>query len=337
MAVRKLATGKWICECYPAGREGKRLRKQFATKGEALAFERFTMEQVDNKPWLGEKQDVRLLSELVDVWYRAHGATLADGKSRYQMMINICRDLSNPQAVNFDSKAFSQYREQRLSGEILRGSRTKGVTPRTLNIELAYMRAMFNELSRLGEWNQDNPLKDVRQYRTEEQEMAFLSKEQIDQLLQECENSTVPELATVVRLCLSTGARWSEAEGLSSSQVIPYKVTYTKTKGKRNRSIPISEELFNSLPQTTGRLFPSCYAAFRTALKRTGIKLPERQCSHVLRHTFASYFMIKGGNILVLQRILGHTDIKMTMRYAHFCPEHLEDALRFNPLVNKTF
>lgn len=73
---------------------------------------------------------------------------------------------------------------------------------------------MFNELSRLGEWSQDNPLKDVRQYRTEEQEMAFLSKEQIDQLLQECENSTVPELATVVRLCLSTDARWSEAEGL---------------------------------------------------------------------------------------------------------------------------
>lgn len=30
--------------------------------------------------------------------------------------------------------------------------------------------------------------------------------------------------------------------------------------------------------------------------------------------------MMNGGNILVLQRILGHTDIKMTMRYAHFAP-----------------
>lgn len=113
---------------------------------------------------------------------------------------------------------------------------------------------------------------------------------------------------------------------------MPYKVTYTKTKGKRNRSIPISEELFNSLPKKAGHLFPSCYAAFRIALKRTNIKLPDRQCSHVLRHTFASHFMMKGGNILVLQRILGHTDIKMTMRYAHFAPEHLDDALRLNPL-----
>lgn len=44
--------------------------------------------------------------------------------------------------------------------------------------------------------------------------------------------------------------------------------------------------------------------------------------------------MINGGNILVLQRVLGHTDIKMTMRYAHFAPDHLEDAIKFNPLRN---
>jgi len=43
--------------------------------------------------------------------------------------------------------------------------------------------------------------------------------------------------------------------------------------------------------------------------------------------------MMNGGNILVLQRVLGHTGIKMTMRYAHFAPDHLEEALRFNPLA----
>ena len=43
--------------------------------------------------------------------------------------------------------------------------------------------------------------------------------------------------------------------------------------------------------------------------------------------------MMNGGNILVLQRILGHTDIKMTMRYAHFAPDHLEDAVRLNPIT----
>lgn len=43
--------------------------------------------------------------------------------------------------------------------------------------------------------------------------------------------------------------------------------------------------------------------------------------------------MMNGGNILVLQRVLGHTDIKMTMRYAHFAPDHLEDAVKLNPLA----
>ncbi|OVZ90739.1 hypothetical protein CBW58_15105 [Yersinia frederiksenii] len=34
-----------------------------------------------------------------------------------------------------------------------------------------------------------------------------------------------------------------------------------------------------------------------------------------------------------MQRVLGHTDIKMTMRYAHFAPDHLEDAVKLNPLA----
>ncbi len=42
--------------------------------------------------------------------------------------------------------------------------------------------------------------------------------------------------------------------------------------------------------------------------------------------------MMNGGNILVLQRVRGHTDIKMTMRYAHFAPDHLEDAVKLTPL-----
>ncbi len=50
MAVRKLTTGQWIFECYPAGRSGRRVRKQFATKGEALAFKRHTMDEADSKP-----------------------------------------------------------------------------------------------------------------------------------------------------------------------------------------------------------------------------------------------------------------------------------------------
>lgn len=41
---------------------------------------------------------------------------------------------------------------------------------------------------------------------------------------------------------------------------------------------------------------------------------------------------MNGGNILVLQRILGHTDIKVTMRYEHFAPDPLAEAMLLNPL-----
>lgn len=66
MAVRKQSSGKWLCEYYPAGREGRRACKQFATKGEALAFEHFTMEEVANKPWLGDTPYRHRLSDLIE-------------------------------------------------------------------------------------------------------------------------------------------------------------------------------------------------------------------------------------------------------------------------------
>ena len=134
-------------------------------------------------------------------------------------------------------------------------------------------------------------------------------------------------------LCLSTGARWSEIEKVSRSQIGMGRITFTKTKGKRNRTVPVAPWLLAMLPKRTGRLFENCYAEFEKAIRRAGIKLPAGQSTHVLRHTFASHFMMNGGNILVLQRILGHTDIKMTMRYSHFAPDHLEDAVRLNPIT----
>jgi len=62
------------------------------------------------------------------------------------------------------------------------------------------------------------------------------------------------------------------------------------------------------------------YRNFADACKRAGV----RQIRfHDLRHTFASQFMMKGGNIYDLQNILGHTSLNMTQRYAHLSPAYL--------------
>ncbi|PKO46426.1 MAG: hypothetical protein CVU29_06285 [Betaproteobacteria bacterium HGW-Betaproteobacteria-22] len=52
-----------------------------------------------------------------------------------------------------------------------------------------------------------------------------------------------------------------------------------------------------------------------------------------MRHTFASHFMQNGGNIITLQRVLDHGDLKTTMRYAHLAPDHLKDVLKFKPVI----
>ncbi len=50
---------------------------------------------------------------------------------------------------------------------------------------------------------------------------------------------------------------------------------------------------------------------------------------HDLRHTFASHFAMKGGNLYALAKILGHSNPKITMdRYAHLSPDFVNEQRR---------
>jgi hypothetical protein len=48
---------------------------------------------------------------------------------------------------------------------------------------------------------------------------------------------------------------------------------------------------------------------------------------HTLRHTFASWAVMRGVTMKELQELLGHASMAMTMRYAHLAPEHLRTAV----------
>ncbi|MFZ1861263.1 MAG: tyrosine-type recombinase/integrase, partial [Candidatus Competibacter sp.] len=192
------------------------------------------------------------------------------------------------------------------------------------------LRSLFNELNRLKLWNRENPLKEIRQFKERQrQELSYLKTEEINKLLNHLEGDT----RKITLVCLATGARWSEAERLRAEQVNDHLITFTDTKSGKNRSVPISADLSNHIKNREfGRLFKPCYDDFRRSVKRAGFQFPQRQMTHILRHSFASHFMMGGGNILVLQRILGHQSLTMTMRYAHFALDHLQDAIRLNPL-----
>ena len=165
MAVRKLDTGKWICECYPAGRSGRRVRKQFATKGEALAFERHTMDETEAKPWLGESVDRRTLKDVVELWFKLHGKSLTAGEHVYDKLLLMVEALGNPLATDLSSKLFAHYRDKRLTGEIYFSDKwKKGASPVTINLEQSYLSGVFSELARLGEWTAPNPLENMRKF-----------------------------------------------------------------------------------------------------------------------------------------------------------------------------
>tara|TARA_B100000315_G_scaffold221151_1_gene224348 strand:- start:109 stop:456 length:348 start_codon:yes stop_codon:yes gene_type:complete len=104
-----------------------------------------------------------------------------------------------------------------------------------------------------------------------------------------------------------------------------------ETKSRKIRYVPICcafSGLLEKLKKTSLSEYvvpffnPDC---FRKEFIRVTIevKLPVIRF-HDLRHTFASNFLMGGGNIYDLQKILGHSTIQVTERYLHLVPSHLK-------------
>lgn len=271
-------------------------------------------------------RDNRTLDQLIDVWYRMHGKMLRDHIRLRKLLYRMSERLGNPIGYDFTSRDFAVYREER----------TKEISTTTINREHSYLRAMFNELERLGVIDYPNPLNKIRMFKEREGELRYLSHDEINSLLVACKASSNRSLIYVVKICLATGARWDEANSLKLSQIKDGRITFLNTKSGKNRSVPIQPWLFEELtslePVNNRRLFLDSLSAFRKAMQKTGIELPRGQMTHVLRHTFASHYVISGGNVVKLRDTLGHSEITTTMRYAHLAPDHLEDALELNPL-----
>lgn len=329
MTIKKTESG-WLVDSQPGGRGSKRFRKTLKTQAEAKAWEAWIKTQVNqNAKWQPEKRDTRKLSELINLWYAHHGSGLKAGTNTYSRLKLACTAMGNPVADRFTVNTFAAYRTHRLAA---------GIAPNSVNREHAYLRSMFNELRRLGQWSKPNPLAELRQFKVQERELSYLTTEQIHALLSVLQEGKNRHAVMVARVCLATGARWSEAEDLETRHVRNGQIQFAGTKSGKVRVIPITAEFAEQLKthhiktETGQRFFAPCYSAFRDAVERSDIKLQEGQLTHVLRHTFASHFMMNGGNILVLQRSLGHANLTMTMRYAHLAPDHLQEVAKLNPL-----
>ncbi|MGY3325732.1 tyrosine-type recombinase/integrase [Pseudomonas sp. TE3911] len=185
-------------------------------------------------------------------------------------------------------------------------------------------------MNQSGEWEGENPLGKVRKLKFDETEMAYLTTEQIGALLADL-GSRESDAGLISEVCLATGARWGEAEKLLPRQVGSRLIHFNKTKSGKNRSVPISQRLEDRLKAALP--FTAAYNTFRRAVEAVDLELPDGQMTHVLRHTFATHYMMNGGDILTLQRVLGHATLAMTQKYAHFSPGHMAEVVSLNPLA----
>ena len=181
-------------------REGS---KRFKTKSEAKQFERWVSAIEHNKEWVDRPADNRTLSEL---WWRYHGQTLKSGVNAITRLRKLDAALGYPQARQINRLLFAEYRAQRLQA---------GCQPSMLNWEQDRLSGVFSVLIALGHYHNEHPLKGLKKVKQEDRAMGYLTHEEIGRLLAELTGDNLK----VVKLCLATDARWSEATGLRRDNV----------------------------------------------------------------------------------------------------------------------
>ena len=214
--------------------------------------------------------------------------------------------------------------------------------PGTINRELSCLK---NMLRKAVDWEyiDSNPAWGVRQQREEIQEFEFLRETEIADLIDACPQ----HLAPIVKIALNTGMRRGEILGLTWDCVGFDKgekgiITVRNTKNHENRHIPMNEVARSTLRRhpkriVNGSACPFVFSnslgdavrsvrnGFDAAVKRAGIGRHIR--FHDLRHTFASHLVMKGVDIRTVANLMGHKDIRVTMRYSHLAPDHLQAAV----------
>lgn len=221
------------------------------------------------------------------------------------------------------------------------GLHAKGYKPGTCNRSLILLRYAFNLAIR---WEipgvKTNPTKDVALLNDQEgKKERYLSKEETERLYGVLKDSDNALLQYIIPMLILTGARkrevldarWEDLDLDRRQWRIPI------TKAGRPRYVPLSNgvlHLLANVPHTDGNpwvfsnpktdkpyvsIFNSWNAA-RIAAGLADVRI------HDLRHSFASFLVNAGRSLYEVQRILGHTQIKTTQRYAHLSQDTLLDA-----------
>lgn len=239
-----------------------------------------------------------------------------------------------------------------------------GVSANTCNRDLATLKSSLNRAVAWGILS-ENPLAAVKQSKVDSSRIRYLSDAENDRLRAtlaardnearaararanqwraDRDRETLPfigadefsdHLTPAVLLSLNTGLRRGELTGLTWADVNlngrMLTVRAAAAKSGKSRHIPLNNEAMMVLEQwqrqqPAGRLFPvrsfkTAWGALMAAAEIDGFRW------HDMRHDFASKLVMAGVDLNTVRELMGHADLKMTLRYAHLAPAHLAEAV----------
>jgi len=245
--------------------------------------------------------------------------------------------------------------------EKLRAALSKRYAAGSVRLTLAFLGSLFSWATAQG-IVPSNPLRGVERPAAESL-VEYLPQEEvralIDLLHARAESGTLFDRWRRAIICLALhtgmrkgellGLRWCDVDLTTRRLTIARSYDTTPKSGRPRHlwlpetALPILAAWKKECPRSASDLlFPIGRSSPRGAKKDAMFGLPRlladagcrplKRAWHALRHTFASHFIMQGGNILTLQKILGHSDLKMTLIYAHLCPDYLQremDRLKF--------
>jgi integrase len=328
-------------------REGGRNKSQRVHGSYELArkIERKKMSVRDENRHLDVKREVNFrMSALIDRYWSHYGNKKRSASREKSILEGIRDDLGSRFVREVDGVAVSRWYEKLTA--------LRELSPGTAVRHFTVMHHMMKKAATI--WSKEtgidrNPADLVEVNRPDDQRDRYLSAEELGRLKTALDektyrkgtkaiNKTFYRLRLIVLIAVTTGMRASEIFGLRWPDVMYREgllAVRAKLKGGKMRYVPMLPELASELrrfPAVIGedRIFPPKPGAtagrqrvegsFEDLLERAKI---EDFRFHDLRHTSASWYMMNGGDLYELAKILGHSNIKMTERYAKLARQHI--------------
>lgn len=267
-------------------------------------------------------------------------------KKRIGYFIDFVDDKDINNVVIDDYNSYAIYLINKVTNK---GSKLSSATIKTtLNATKIFLKYSYDNKYMISDL-----YKNIKPYKQMKKTIVVLSAEDINKLLNSQNEFTIIGLRNLlaISLMLDAGLRVSEVVNLNVEDISKeLGVIKVLGKGKKERLVPLTDSIIKYYDKYV--FLASLYSGSLFLDSDTGLRMTSSGISqilrrikkeqhfnklhpHYLRHTFATLFLVNGGDPVHLQLILGHTTLYMTEQYLHLANQMtLQKQKKFSPLTN---